>query len=246
MNHHPHLHGIHLDGSIDASGNFQQLPEINPQELESSFADNLLSSLYRDGVLPFEVIENMASWQHPGFSVHVGEVIEPEDEQHRLFLGRYLVKCPISLKRMQVIEDPLKTTVRYFRNEDNPTDFKDFSPLQFLAELQQHIPNVWEQLVRYHGVMSPRTRGAERKKRYKEKKATQQSYFIEQKEQKQPVSRQWAIWIKKVYEFDPLVCPKCGENMKIKAFIHDLNEISRFTKHLGFPAWRAPPPIIDK
>ena len=74
MNHHPHLHGIHLDGSIDASGNFQQLPEINPQELESSFADNLLSSLYRDGVLPFEVIENMASWQHSGFSVTMGNL----------------------------------------------------------------------------------------------------------------------------------------------------------------------------
>ena len=149
-------------------------------------------------------------------------LLVPKDEEHRLFLGRYLVKCPVSLKRIQIIEDQLKTTIRYFRTEDNPTDFKDFSPLRFLAELQQHIPNVWEQLVRLYGVMSPRTRGVERKKRYKKKKASQQSYFVEQAEQKQPVSRHWAIWIKKVYEFDPLVCPKCGENMKIKAFIHGL------------------------
>ena len=144
INHHPHLHGIHLDGSINDSGNFQQFPEINHQELESIFADNLLTSLYREGVLPLEVIENIASWQHSGFSVHVGETIEPEDEQHRLFLARYLVKCPVSLKRIQIIEDPLKTTIRYFRTDDDPTDFKDFSPLQFLAEMQQHIPNVWE------------------------------------------------------------------------------------------------------
>ena len=147
MNHHPHLHGIHLDGSINDSGNFQQFPEINPQELESTFANNLLLSLYREGVLPIEVIENIVSWQHSGFSVHDGEVLEPENEEHRLFLARYLVKCPISLKRMQIVEEPLKTTVRYFRTDDDPTDFKDFSPLQFFAELQQHIANVREQLV---------------------------------------------------------------------------------------------------
>ena len=47
--------------------------------------------------------------------------------------------------------------------------------------------------------------------------------------------------LKKVYEIDPLQCPKCGGSMKIKAFIHDPEEISRICESLGLPDWRAPP-----
>ena len=166
--------------------------------------------------------------------------IEAGDHKQRLFVSRYLLKCPVSLKRMEIVDEPLQTTVCYLREADDFTDFKDFSPLEFLAELQQHIPNVWEQLIHYYGVMSPRTRGKERASAAKLPSAE----IPEQEPQpKKPVSRIWAIWIKRVYECDPLICPSCGGQMRVKAFIHDLSEISRFTEHLGFPAWRAPPPI---
>ncbi|MFO7980030.1 MAG: hypothetical protein R6V00_04245, partial [Candidatus Aminicenantes bacterium] len=32
-------------------------------------------------------------------------------------------------------------------------------------------------------------------------------------------SKGWAEMIKKVYEIDPLLCPKCGETMRIVSFI---------------------------
>ena len=47
--------------------------------------------------------------------------------------------------------------------------------------------------------------------------------------------------MKRVFEVDPLVCPKCGEQMKIKAFITDSKEISRLCNNLGIAPWRAPP-----
>jgi hypothetical protein len=47
--------------------------------------------------------------------------------------------------------------------------------------------------------------------------------------------------IKKVYEVDPLKCPKCGGKMHIKAFIQDSKEISRICENLGLADWRAPP-----
>ena len=66
---------------------------------------------------------------------------------------------------------------------------------------------------------------------------------LPERDEQRPVSKQWAVWIKKVYDVNPMLCPKCGETMRVKAFIHDPREIARFTKHLGFPAWRAPPPL---
>ena len=45
--------------------------------------------------------------------------------------------------------------------------------------------------------------------------------------------RRWAQLIKKVYEVDPLICPKCGGEMKIVAFIQERRIIDRVLAHLG-------------
>jgi len=44
--------------------------------------------------------------------------------------------------------------------------------------------------------------------------------IIEQEHHYVP-SRGWAEMIRKVYEVDPLICPKCGAEMKLIAFIED-------------------------
>jgi len=49
--------------------------------------------------------------------------------------------------------------------------------------------------------------------------------------------------MKRVFEIDPLECPKCGANMKIKAFTLEQSEIKRLSENLGEVPWRAPPPI---
>ncbi len=57
-------------------------------------------------------------------------------------------------------------------------------------------------------------------------------------------SRGWAEMIKKVYEVDPLICPSCGGQMRIIAFIEDHNAIDRIIRHLKltFAAEHPPPP----
>jgi hypothetical protein len=52
--------------------------------------------------------------------------------------------------------------------------------------------------------------------------------------------------IKKVYEVDPLICPSCGGQMRIIAFIEDHNAIDRIIRHLKltFASERPPPPHI--
>ena len=52
--------------------------------------------------------------------------------------------------------------------------------------------------------------------------------------------------IKKIWEVDPLCCPKCGGEMKIISFITDLKTIRKILEHLGLWAEmpsRDPPPL---
>ncbi|MCB0338399.1 MAG: transposase [Bdellovibrionales bacterium] len=48
--------------------------------------------------------------------------------------------------------------VRYTKYLDDPTQHRDFEPLEFLAAATAQIPNKWEQSVRYFGRYSAGTR----------------------------------------------------------------------------------------
>jgi hypothetical protein len=52
--------------------------------------------------------------------------------------------------------------------------------------------------------------------------------------------------IRKVYEVDPMLCPKCGGRMKVIAFLTDFSVVDRIIDHLEltFVADRSPPPPI--
>ena len=49
--------------------------------------------------------------------------------------------------------------------------------------------------------------------------------------------------MKRVFEIDPLVCKRCGCQMKIKTFITDQREVQQLINSLGLPAATAPPPL---
>ena len=42
----------------------------------------------------------------------------------------------------------------------------------------------------------------------------------------------WARLIAKVYEVDPMVCPRCGSSMKALAVITDRREVAKILRHL--------------
>jgi len=58
--------------------------------------------------------------------------------------------------------------------------------------------------------------------------------------------RGWAEMIRKVYEVDPMLCPKCGATMKIIAFLTDYPVVDKIINHLRltFVASKPPPPHI--
>ena len=70
--------------------------------------------------------------------------------------------------------------------------------------------------------------------------------------------RNWARLIQKIYEADPLICPKCSGVMRVIAFIEDPNVIKKILKQLSLwdvkrkprPTANAPPiddfPVYDE
>ena len=114
--------------------------------------------------------------------------------------------------------------------------------LEFIARVTSHIPDKGQVMVRYYGLYSNAHRGKMRKTQEK----ANPLLILEQEEPFVP-SKGWAEMIRKVYELDPLLCPSCGGQMKIIAFIEDHKVIDRIIKHLKltFHAERPPPTAVQ-
>jgi hypothetical protein len=123
-----------------------------------------------------------------------------------------------------------------------------FDPAEFLARVIMHIPEPRRHLVRYYGAYSNVSRG----KRRRQDVATigaaprdgEQAPSAQAVRDRSPdaraLRRSWAQLIKRVYEVDPLVCPACGGEMRIIAFIIDHGVADTILRHLAKTKARSP------
>ena len=187
----------------------------------------------------------MKAWEHSGFNFFAGEPIGQDDKDARLFLARYLKKAPLALERLSIDESGTEPIVRYVRPPDDVGDkdelMRNFSPLEFLAELSTQIPRVFEQTTRWLGLYSPRARGKKRREERFQKLLQNNFGPLDNPLPTRPPSQSWARCMKLVFEVDPLLCPKCGSTMKIKSFVQNPHEIDRLCNSIGLVSWRAPP-----
>jgi hypothetical protein len=201
-----------------------------------------------------EVVQNIRSWQHSGFSVDQSVRVEAQDREGLQRLIEYFLRCPFS--QVRIIEVTGEGKVLY-KTEHNrlgrfpeaasedllagpKRNFQVFDPLDFLAEVTQHIPQAGEHLIRYYGFYSNKSRGLGAQ--VQPGVATNAEPAPTPKE----VRQRWAALIKQVYEVDPLLCPKCGGQMKIIGFIerHQSEVIEKILRHCGLweeQSARAPP-----
>lgn len=106
---------------------------------------------------------------------------------------------------------------------------------QWLELLYRHIPDRYEHLVRYVGWYSNRVRS---------QRTANDAHAPMAQDQTEPevadrAKAAWARLIQKVYEVDPLECPKCGGPMRVIAVNDDASVIERILKHLNCWAPRA-------
>ena len=228
VNFNPHIHVLAADGAFDADGGFRVLPPI--PRLEPLFRKGVLALLRREGLLSDALAERMLAWRHTGFSMHNSVRVRAGDAAGRRRLAQYMLRAPFSLEKMSY--DPESETVIY-RSRMHKTLKRNFQLMHgadWLAQLCAHIPDRFEHLVRYAGWYSNRSRG---KRRRMEPETPQIAVRETDVREAARVRSTWARLIHKVYEVDPLQCPKCKGPLRVAALIDDAAIIRRILTHLG-------------
>src|SRR4030042_5525298 len=117
--------------------------------------------------------------------------------------------------------------------------------LDFIAHLTQFIPPWGVRYIHYYGLYSSRCKARWPRLPHIARVAPQgwkQSHaepMSPQAEATEPMTGShaacrsaWARLIAKVYEIDPLVCPRCGSEMRLIAVITDPAEVRKILRHL--------------
>jgi hypothetical protein len=235
---HPHLHVLVSDGGFSADGVFRPLQVWDGQEIMRLFRARLLARLVERRAISHELATRLLGWRHPGFSAHVGEPIAAGDTHSLEDMAGYVVRNPLSLKRLVYLDG--QQAVIYRALKPNPSlgqNFMAMDPLEWLARMTDHIPNPRRHRTLFYGRYANRARGA----RQKEKALLETAQAEVPKRRRCPPS--WARLISKVYHADPLKCRECGGPLKIVAYLHDQAAIRSILDHLGLtpPESERPP-----
>ena len=155
LNWNPHLHGMLADGVFLEDGTLKPFDEIPLGAIQDRFAELILAEFAKRELITDDVMSQVLSQKHTGFSVWMGDPFQ--DEQSDKFVARYVERGPLSLEKLSMEDDLVVYTTK-----DGTTH--EFDAGEFLALLSSHIPNTYESITRYYGYYSCRARG-ERKKR---------------------------------------------------------------------------------
>jgi hypothetical protein len=166
----------------------------------------------------------MMGWRHSGFNVCCGPRIQPGEEEAIENLARYIIGASFSQERMTYI--PEESRALYLSKDGKKGNM--FDALEWLAAMCYHVSNKGEQMVRYYGYYSNVSRG----NRKKENRDEWIPCILESDESSKERRKNWARLIQKIYEVDPLTCPKFSGKMKVISVIEDQDVIKEILKHL--------------
>ncbi|MCL5773321.1 MAG: transposase zinc-binding domain-containing protein [Firmicutes bacterium] len=231
LNHHPHLHALLTNGCFDnKKKTFHLLPYIlDEKKIEELFRHKVLKMMLEEEKITELMVEKLLNWNHSGFNIHLGKLLPVEDSEDRERTARYLMHSPVSLEKMTYLPEVGKVIYGSRNGEKNVYD-----ALDFLALATSHIPNKGEHRIIYYGHWSKKSRGIKKK----EEACKSDSSKFEPSSSSKECRLRWAHFIKKIWNKDPLICPRCSQKMQIAGFIHDPQVIRKILVHLKL--WKVP------
>jgi hypothetical protein len=155
----------------------------------------------------------------------VGEPIIASDKQRLEDTAAYLVRSPLSLKKLVYLDGRQAVLYRSRMNPSLGRNFEALDPLEWLARLSDHIPDPGQHRTIFYGEYSSRARGAA--------PSTGAVTVASAGLPRRRCSPSWARLIAKIYQVDPLACTRCGQRMSILVFVSDQHAIGRILEHLG-------------
>lgn len=255
LNWQPHIHALVTDGGFRPVGIFVRLPAHSAEVLTEAFRRGVLKLFVEKELLDPETAAGMLAWPHSGFSVHDGVWLDQDDAAAHERLARYCARCPVSLERLAYDAEAGTVTLASDKAEGPTAGRHSFEAAEFIALLVAQIPDKGQVLQRYYGYYANRTRGERRKaqgeaatagidgdggeptgdpKRRERPDLPEGGVTIVERADfaRRNARRRWAALIRLVYEVDPLVCPKCGGQMRVIALIQEPAVIDQILRHL--------------
>jgi len=241
-----------------------QLEEVHWLELQRVIQRRVLRHFRARGFLDDDDALGMLTWRGSGgFSVDASVRIEGEDRTGVERLLRYCARPPFALERLHALgETPSLASpeARLLYQFPRPTpDGRTqivLSPLQLLERLARFVPPPRIHRHRYHGALAPHARlrpaviaigtpvlQSEASAPLKPACTAGSSAGLPDPPPR-PASQariHWAVLLERIYEALPLLCPACGGQMSILAFLTDPPVVSAILLHLDLP--HRPPPL---
>ena len=168
-------------------------------------------------------------------------------------LLRYCARPIFASERLQWIEKDQQLVYRLPKPMPGGQTVLILTPLEFLDKIAMLIPPPRKHQHRYHGVLAPNAPLRQAVTAYAGLPVGDEAVSADQapvadEDLSEPGSKTplyaaslWAMLIAKIYEVFPLVCPQCGGELKIIAFLTEADPTQRILLHIGEPA--TPPEI---
>ena len=175
------------------------------------------------------------------------------DHAARQALAQYIARAPLSLQKLTYDRAGGKVLYHTSYNPYFKQNTSLWSATDFIAHLTQFIPPWGVRLIHYYGLYSSRCKAQWPRLPHIARVAPrgwQQSHAEPMPPQANATESTtvshaacrsaWAKLIAKVYEIDPLICPRCGSEMRLIAVITDPAEVCTILRHL-VKIGRSPP-----
>ena len=205
MKWNPHIHTIVTEGAMGNLNVFKKFDFISYDALRKRFQKILLDLLEKKiSNSNFKTLKNFIyKKSNKGFYVYA----EKKNNQSTLNIIEYAVRYtgkPAMAESRIIDYDGEYVTFWYQRHEDNKLVKECIHVYEFFKRLIIHIPDENFKTVRYYGI-------------YSKKHKFHDKMIMLIKSQTHKLRNQlnsWRMSIIKDFDIDPLICPKCGNQMK--------------------------------
>ena len=91
------IHALVTCGASAPDGDFLELPELDIDSLLVAWQEAVFDLYLAECKIEAEVVENMRTWQHTGFSIDQSVYLPAGDQVGIERLVQYIARCPFSL-----------------------------------------------------------------------------------------------------------------------------------------------------
>ena len=159
---HPHSHILVTDGAFSDDGAFHPLESWDVDAVMKLFRERLLARLIERHAISEDLARKLLAWRHPSFSAHVGEAIPFEDKKAIEDVACYVVRNPLSLKKLVYLDGGKAVLYRSKVNPSLGRNFEVMDPLEWLARMADHLPDAGKHRTHFYGFYASRVRASRR------------------------------------------------------------------------------------